>query len=124
VALAEALKEIMEARGLRPAEVARRLSGEYDRATLYSMLKGDTTQPRLGTLVALCRALELSPTELLQRAELWPYRERSEESLDLRLRAVFAQLRVLPSDERQRVVAIVSCLAARWAPRPEDGACT
>jgi DNA-binding Xre family transcriptional regulator len=122
VALAEAIKEIMDARGWRPADVARRLGGEYDRTTFYSMLKGATTQPRLGTLVVLCRALEVSPTQLLQRAELWPYRERSVDTLDLQLRTAFAQLRVLPFDDKQRVVAIVTCLAATWAPQREHAA--
>jgi hypothetical protein len=119
VALAEAIKEIMDARGLRPADVVRRLGGEYDRTTFYGVLKGATTQPRLGTLVVLCRALELSPTELLQLAGLWPYRERSVDSLDRQLRTVFTQLRVLPFDDKQRAVAIVTCLAAAWAPQHE-----
>jgi transcriptional regulator with XRE-family HTH domain len=122
VALAEAIKEIMDARGLRPADVARRLGGEYDRTTFYGVLKGATTQPRLGTLVVLCRALELSPTELLQLAGLWPYRERSVDTLDRQLRTAFAQLRILPFDDKQRAVAIVTCLAAVWAPQHEHAA--
>jgi DNA-binding Xre family transcriptional regulator len=122
VALAEAIKEIMEARGWRPGDVARRLGGEYDRTAFYSVLKGATPEPRLSTLVVLCRALEVNPTQLLQMAGLWPYRERQVEPLDLQLRAAFAQLRVLPFDDKQRVVAIVTCLARTWAPQRNDAA--
>jgi hypothetical protein len=55
-------------------------------------------------------------------AELWPYRERSVDTLDRPLRTAFAQLRVLPIDDKQRVVAIVTCLAAAWAPPREHAA--
>src|SRR5207248_8671247 len=65
------------------ADVARSLDGEYDRTAFYSVLKGATTEPRLSTLVVLCRALEVNPTQLLQLAELWPYREWTLETLDL-----------------------------------------
>ena len=122
MALAEAIKEIMDARGLRTADVARRLGEGYDRATFYRLLNGATTEPRLSTLVVLCRALEVNPTQLLQLAGLWPYRERPVDTLDVQLRAAFAQLRVLPFDDKQRVVALVTCLARTWAPQRNDAA--
>jgi hypothetical protein len=99
-----------------------KVGGEYDRTAFDGVLKGATTQPRLGTLVVLCRALELSPAELLQMAGLWPYRERSVDALDRQLRTAFAQLRVLPFEDKQRVVTIVTCLAAAWAPQHEHAA--
>src|SRR5579875_4214759 len=86
MSLAEAIKETMNARGLQTAEVARRLGEGYDRATFYRLLNGATTEPRLGTLLGLCRVLEVSPTELLQLAGLWPYIERPVDVLDVRLR--------------------------------------
>ena len=122
MALAGAVKEIMDARGLRTADVARRLGEGYDRATFYRILNGATTEPRLGTLVGLCRVLEVSPTELLQLAELWPHRERPVDTLDLQLRNAFAQLRLLPFEDKRRVVSVVSCIAEAWEPKHDEAA--
>ena len=124
MALAEAVKEIMDARGLRTADVARRLGEGYDRATFYRILNGATTEPRLGTLVGLCRVLEVSPTELLQLAELWPHRERPVDTLDLQLRNAFAQLRLLPFEDKRRVVSVVSCIAEAWEPKHDEATAT
>src|SRR5919204_6334839 len=120
MALADAVKEIMDARGLRTADVARRLGEGYDRATFYRILNGATTEPRLGTLVGLCRVLEVSPTELLQLAELWPHRERPVDTLDLQLRNAFAQLRLLPFEDKRRVVSVVSLIGGGWEPKHDQ----
>ena len=124
MALAEAVKEIMDARGLRTADVARRLGEGYDRATFYRILNGATTEPRLGTLVGLCRVLEVSSTELLQLAELWPHRERPVDTLDLQLRNAFAQLRLLPFEDKRRGVSVVSCIAEAWEPKHDQATTT
>lgn len=120
VSLAEAIKQTMNARGLPTAEVARRLGEGYDRATFYRLLSGATTEPRLGTLVGLCQVLEVSPTELLQLAGLWPYRERPVDALDMKLRDSFAQLQLLPSEDKRRAVSVVSCIVETWEPRHAD----
>ena len=114
MSLAQAIKETMDARGLQTAEVARRLGEGYDRATFYRLLNGATTEPRLGTLLGLCRVLEVSPTELLQLADLWPFRDRPADALDVRLRNAFARLQVLPVDDKQRAVSVVACIAETW----------
>lgn len=119
MSLAEAIKETMDARGLQTAEVARRLGEGYDRATFYRLLNGATTEPRLGTLLGLCRVLEVSPTELLQLADLWPYRDRPADALDVRLRDAFAELQGLPFEDKRRAVAIVSAIAEVWESPPE-----
>ena len=124
MALAEAIKEIMDARGLRTADVARRLGEGYDRATFYRLLNGATTEPRLGTLIGLCQVLDVSPTELLQLAGLWPYRERPVDTLDLQLRNAFAQLRLLPFEDKRRVVSVVSCIAEAWEPKQDQATAT
>jgi hypothetical protein len=36
MALAETIKAIMDARALRPADVARRMGGEHDHTTFYA----------------------------------------------------------------------------------------
>jgi len=114
MSLADAIKQTMNARDLPTAEVARRLGEGYDRATFYRLLNGATTEPRLGTLVGLCEVLDVSPTELLQLAGLWPYRDRLADALDLRLRGAFAQLQLLPTDEKRRAARIVSCVVESW----------
>ena len=118
MSLAEAIKETMNARGLQTAEVARRLGEGYDRATFYRLLNGATTEPRLGTLLGLCRVLEVSPTELLQLAGLWPHRDRPADALDVRLRDTFAQLQGLPVEDKRRAVSIVSSIAEAWEMPP------
>ena len=122
MSLADAIKQTMEARGLHTAEVARRLGEGYDRATFYRLLNGATTEPRLGTLLGLCRVLEVSPTELLQLSSLWPHHDRPADALDVRLRDSFAQLQALPLEDKRRAVTVVGCIADSWEPpRPRRG---
>ncbi len=119
MSLAEAIKQTMNARDLPTAEVARRLGEGYDRATFYRLLNGATTEPRLGTLVGLCEVLEISPTELLQLAGLWPHRDRLADALDLRLRGAFSRLQALPNDEKRRAARIVGSIADSWDEQSE-----
>jgi hypothetical protein len=58
--------------------------------------------------------LEVSPTELLQLADLWPYRDRPADALDVRMRNAFAHLQMLPFEDKQRAVRVVSCIAEGW----------
>jgi len=69
--LATAIEETMRAHELTTAQLAKRLGMEYNRSNLYRMLNGVTKEPRLGTLVQLCIALETSPSELLELAGVW-----------------------------------------------------
>src|SRR5579883_2944911 len=117
MSLAEAIKQTMNARRLHTAEVARRLGEGYDRATFYRLMNGATTEPRLGTLLGLCRVLEVSPTELLQLSGLWPHRDRPADALDVRLRDSFAQLQALPLEDKRRAVTVVGCIADSWEPQ-------
>ncbi len=112
--LAEAIKHMMSVRGLRVSDVASRMAGdEYaeHRGTFYRLLSGTTREPRLVTLINLCKALETSPTELLQMVEVWPYRERTDDLADRELRATFTRLQSLPSAEKVRVADLVASIA-------------
>ncbi len=120
MSLADAIKKTMNARELPTAEVARRLGEGYDRATFYRLLNGATTEPRLGTLVGLCEVLDISPTELLQLAGLWPHRDRLADALDLRLRGAFSRLQALPNDEKRRAARIVGSIADSWDEQSEE----
>ena len=115
MSLATAIKGTMRAHELTTAQVAKRLGMEYDRATLYRMLNGATKEPRLGTLVQLCIALETSPSELLELAGVWsPDTPGQATPDDLRLRGAFGQVRALPIAMQQRAVSMVEALAAAW----------
>ncbi len=112
MSLAHAIKQTMQAHDLTTAQVATRLGMEQDRATFYRMVNGATIEPRLGTLVQLCVALETTPSELLELAEVWsPATPGRAGPADLRLRQAFAQLRALSADGKQWAVPIVAALA-------------
>ncbi len=134
MSLAQAIIQTMQAHGLKAAHVAERLSQTQDRATFYRMVNGATTEPRLGTLVQLCIALDTTPSELLELAGVWspdtPGRAGPD---DLRLRQAFGQLRALPADGKEWATPLVTALASALtateelradddAPRAPDGA--
>ncbi len=115
MSLATAINETMLARGLTTAQLAQRMGEEYDRATFYRVLNGVTKEPRLGTLVQLCIALETSPSELLDLAGVWSPKTPGQATPDdLRLRGAFGQVRLLPIATQQRVVPLVEALATAW----------
>jgi len=121
MSLAIAIEETLRARGLTPARVARRLGEEQDRATFYRILGGRTKEPRLGTLVQLCSALETSPSELLELAGVWsPDTPGQATPDDLRLRGAFGQVRALPVAMQQRAVPLVEALATGWLAAEDD----
>ena len=105
MSLSEALRGLLEARGLRPPEVADRVSGTRNRATVYRALSGDTNDPRLSTLVELCNVLRASPSELLRLAGLFDDEAGTVTLVDVALRQAFGELQEL-NDEDQRL-----CLA-------------
>lgn len=115
MSLALAIKQTMRARGLTTAEVAQRLGAEQDRATFYRMVNGATMEPRLGTVVRLCRALESNPSDLLELAGVWsPETPGHASPDDLRLRGAFGRVRALPTATQQRVIPLVEAVAMAW----------
>jgi len=123
MSLAHAITQTMQAHGLKTAQVAERLSENQDRATFYRMVNGATTEPRLGTLVQLCIALETSPSELLELAEVWsPETPGRAGPDDLRLRHAFAEIGALPMDGKQWAVPLVAALATALDDKGEQSA--
>jgi len=114
MSLADAIKRTMDVRDIPTVEVARRMGEDYDRATFYRLATGATTDPRLGTFIVLCRALDVAPTEFLHLAGCWPASDHPGDALDLRLRAAFAQARALPPAEKQRAATLIAALADAW----------
>ncbi len=120
MSLAQAITQTMQAHGLKAAQVAERLGATQDRATFYRMVTGATTAPRLSTFVQLCIALETSPSELLELAEVWSPDTPGRVGLDdLRLRQAFGQLRALPVEGKQWAAPLVAALATALAARGE-----
>jgi len=121
MSLAHAIKQTMQARDLTSAAVAERLGETQDRTTFYRTLNGATKEPRLNTLVQLCIALETSPSELLELAEVWsPETPGRAGPDDLRLRQAFSQMGALPLDGKQWAVPLVAALATAMAANGEQ----
>ena len=107
MSLSEALRGLLDARGLRPAEVAARFGEQRTRVTFYRVLSGATANPRVSTLLELCKVLTISPSELLHAAGLLARRERSLEPIDLELRRTYADLQGLSDDDKRLCLAIL-----------------
>ncbi len=121
MSLAHAIAQTMQAHRLTSAQVAERLGETQDRATFYRLLSGATKEPRLGTLIPLCSALETTPSELLELAEVWsPEMPGRAGPDDLRLRQAFGQISALPANGKQWAVPLVAALAATLATTDEQ----
>jgi hypothetical protein len=112
MSLHEAIKATMQERGLQIPDLLAGMQ-QRDRSTVYRLLKGDTRDAKIGTLVAVCRALGVTPNELLVNAEIWPD-ARSTDQLDVRLRQVFAAVQGLASPYRIVAVAQIERLVQTW----------
>ncbi len=122
MSLANAIKQTMQAHGLKTSQVAERLGMEQDRATFYHMVNEATKEPRLGTVVRLCIALETTPSELLELAGVWsPEMPGRAGPDDLRLRQAFGQMGALPVEGKQWAVPLVAALTTAWMPSLREG---
>ena len=121
MAIGTAVRDLIEARGLRPAEVADRLGGKRNRATFYRLLSGETNDPRVSTLLEICSSLTTSPSELLQLAGLLQYQERSLKLIDVELRQAFGEMQQLDEDDKRLCLAlrgVIDLRAQRGEARP------
>ena len=112
--LDRALKTSMDARELETREVIGKMQQRHSKATAYRLLAGATNDPRLSTFVELCKAVESSPTELLEMAGLWEFRERSADPLDMRLRKVFSEVQQLPASQKRVAVEQIHSIVRAW----------
>jgi transcriptional regulator with XRE-family HTH domain len=114
----KAIRDLIEARGLRQADVAR----GPNRVTLYRVLSGETPDPHVSTLIRVCDALGTGPGELLELAGLTPRRERSAAPLDAELRRMFDELQGLGEDDKRLCLAmlrrVIEIRARRHEGRP------
>jgi transcriptional regulator with XRE-family HTH domain len=119
MSIGKAVRDLIEARGLRPAEVADRLGGKRNRATFYRLLSGETSDPRVSTLLEICNSLTTSPSELLQLAGMLHYQERSLELIDVELRQAFGELQALSEDDKRVCLAMLRAVIDLRAQRNE-----
>ena len=120
MSIGKAVRDLIEARGLRPAEVADRLGGKRNRATFYRLLSGETNDPRVSTLLEICSSLTTSPSELLQLAGLLTYQERSLKLIDVELRQAFGELQILNEDDKRLCLAMLRSVIDLRAHRNES----
>ena len=107
MSLSDAVRGVIDARGLRVAEVAARVSGTRNRTTFYRMLSGDTPDPYLSTVVELCNVLGTTPGELLRLAGQLDDTERAATLVGAMLRQAFGELQELNDDDRRRCLAML-----------------
>ena len=120
MSLSEAVRGVIDARGLRVAEVAARFGEGRHRVSFYRVLSGTTANPGVSTLLELCKVLAISPSELLHAAGLLGRRERSLEPIDLELRQAYADLQGLSDDDKRLCLAVLRGVLkarTRWPAR-------
>ncbi len=124
MSIGKAVRDLIEARGRRPAEVADRLGATRNRVTFYRLLSGETGDPRISTLLAVCDALATTPGELLQLAGLLTDRGRPVEVIDVALRQAFGEVQKLNEDDRWLCLSMLRSVVSLRAkgsakPRPQ-----
>jgi DNA-binding Xre family transcriptional regulator len=95
MSLRDAIARLAEIRGMKTPEVTDSVAGTRNRATLYRILSGATTDPRTSTMLELCRTLHTDPGELLGLAGLLRPRSGKPTLLDVAQRQAFRELREL-----------------------------
>ncbi len=111
--LDQAIQAALRARGLNVADLLARMP-QRDRSTIYRLLSGETRDAKVSTLLGLCRALGVTPNDLLGLAGLWSEAGRSADPLDLRLRRVFAMVEALAAPYKVVAVTQVERLVSTW----------
>ncbi len=109
--LSKALLSVMTARGMSATDIAEKMETGRNRATLYRILSGATQDPKISTFVDICHALDVSPIEVLQLANIVEHTPRDTDLLDIRLRQIFRRVQSLPERFKRLAVAQLSSIA-------------
>jgi DNA-binding Xre family transcriptional regulator len=107
MSLAEAIATLAAARGLTTTDVARAIAGSRTRMTLYLVLAGRTTDPRISTVIELCEALRVSPNELLHLAGLLEAPAPSTSLANIALNPMVRELQGLSEDDRWLLIGVL-----------------
>lgn len=108
--LGEVLCALIDERHSSWREVAARAEPWCDRASVYRVLNGSTRNPQVTTLAAICRALDVRPQEVFERAGLWSAENGPKDARHAELRALWVSLGCLPDRERMRIIEVVRAL--------------
>ncbi len=112
--LSEALVQYMVEKGLRPSDLSVGTEAPH-LSSVSRVLRNVTKDPRISTLVHVCRLIDVDPTQVLTRAGMWPAstsgggKERSTEEGD-RLEAAYRRCALLPDDLRSVMTSQVETL--------------
>lgn len=109
--LGGAILAVMSSREMSATNVADRMESGRNRATLYRILSGATQDPKVSTFIDICRALEVSPIDVLQLANLVPHTARDTDLLDVRMRQIFSRVQAMPEDLKRLAVAQIGAIA-------------
>jgi transcriptional regulator with XRE-family HTH domain len=110
IPLAGVLQQLCTERGVPLATVVGRAGAWCDRSSIYRVMSGASADPLVSTLAAICRALDVRPQEVFERAGLWSAEQGKGASRHAELRAVLAAVACLPDSERVRVVQVVRAM--------------
>ncbi|MDP9350627.1 MAG: helix-turn-helix transcriptional regulator [Chloroflexota bacterium] len=109
--LGGAILAVMGSREMSATNVADRMESGRNRATLYRILSGATQDPKVSTFIDICRALEVSPIDVLQLANLVPHTPRDTDLLDVRMRQIFSRVQAMPEDLKRLAIAQIGAIA-------------
>src|SRR5436190_21398217 len=98
MSLAEAINSVLKVRGLTRKELLDRLPQGASPWAVYRILAGKSIDPRVSTVLTICQALDVSPTELMQLAGTFPYRTRGAGAEEVRLRQAFRAVQGMTPD--------------------------
>jgi len=112
--LSEALTQYMAEKGLRPSDLSVGTDAPH-LSSVSRVLRSVTRDPRISTLIHVCRLIDVDPTQVLTRAGMWPAsmssggsgRSAADED---RLQATYRRCAALPDDLRGVVTSQVETL--------------
>ena len=122
--LSGAILSVMDTRQMSATAIAERMESGRNRATLYRILSGATQDPKVSTFVDICRALDVSPIEVLQLANIVPHTPRDTDLLEIRLRQIFRRVQGLPDNLKRLAVSQIGAITETindYASTPEQG---
>jgi transcriptional regulator with XRE-family HTH domain len=118
MSIGAAVLEILDARGVLPAEIADRM-GTRNRATCYRVLNGKTADPRVSTLAEICNALMIEPDELLELAGLYGSESHRQSRVDAALWQAFSESQQLDDDDRRVCLLVLRAVTGSRAQRTD-----
>lgn len=119
MSLNEAIHSVMRAKGISNSDLLGNPDRHRDRTTMYRLLNGDTSDPKVSTLIEVCTGLNVTPNEILELSTLWTPRKRSTDPTDIGLRTAFARVQALPPAHKELALRLLNGLVGVLEESPE-----